>query len=87
MLRAYIRDLVEHPLLHAALDKGHQECRRQLHDECGPWRDLDVVPQLHVLHKASTFRQCLQRQGLEDHVRDRLARKEGSGNNLGDDVD
>lgn len=87
VLRAYIGDLIEHPLLHAALDEGHQEGRRQLYNERGPWRNLDVVTQLHVLHKSGTFRQRLQSQGLEDHVGDRLTGKDGSGNNLRYDVD
>ena len=45
------------------------------------------MAQLHVLYETSAFRQRLQRQGLEDHVRYRLPGKDRSGDNLGDDVD
>lgn len=55
------------------------------HEGCS-WRNLNIVTQLEIHHEGCAFRQRLNDVGLEYHVCKRLARKQDTRDDLGQQV-
>ncbi len=83
---ANIRDVLEHPRLHAELRRARDNGRDHLRGEHRARRDFHVVPELEVRRECQSLGHRDVSPRLEQHHRDWTAWQKVSDNELGDHV-